>query len=300
MPPNTSTNVKSDFIKEECLKKPYVHPPEGWYCKKSKGPGPFITKATFLGPEGKLFKWTSREHRKHHFKLDLSFGSTWWAPGSVGWWIGILFAVGSFCFALGSLPSYINFMGNYYDGFTFFIGSIFFTSASFLQYVETSAAPKNLDTNIDEKIKYLIWEPNRIDWWSTLIQFIGTLFFNISTFAALQIYLSITVMNHMVWRPDAYGSICFLLASALAWFEVNHSLWSWKPRNISWSIAASNLLGSIAFGVSAVGSYIPMSTGIPNSVFLNNFGTLIGAVFFFIAAVMLLPERMRVNVISEN
>lgn len=188
-------------------------------------------------------------------------------------------------------------MGNYYAGLTYFIGSIFFTTASFLQYVETSSAPKKLDRNIDEKIKYLIWEPNRIDWWSTLIQFVGTLFFNVSTFAALQIYISITSMNHLVWRPDAYGSICFLLASALAWFEVSHSLWSWTPRDISWSIAASNLLGSIAFGVSAVASYIPISTGVPNNIFLTYIGTLIGGVFFFIAAVMLLPERMKVNVL---
>lgn len=152
---------------------------------------------------------------------------------------------------------------------------------------------------MDEKIKYLIWEPKRIDWWSTLIQFVGTLFFNVSTFAALQLYISSTAVNHMVWRPDVYGSICFLLASSLAWFEVSHAFWSWKPRNISWSIAASNLLGSIAFGVSAVGSHISLSTGIANSLFLDYFGTLIGAVFFFIAAVLLLPERMKLNDTSK-
>jgi hypothetical protein len=26
-------------------------------------------------------------------------GSTWWAPGAVAWWIGVLFMVGSACFA---------------------------------------------------------------------------------------------------------------------------------------------------------------------------------------------------------
>ncbi|MGV8144488.1 MAG: hypothetical protein ACP5OJ_07755 [Methanothermobacter sp.] len=197
------------------------------------------------------------------------------------------------------MPSYIQFIGSHYASLTYFIGSIFFTSASFLQYVETSAAPKSLDTKIDEKIKYLIWEPKRIDWWSTLIQFVGTLFFNVSTFAALQLYVSSSAVNHMVWRPDVYGSICFLLASALAWFEVSHAFWSWKPRNISWSIAASNLLGSIAFGVSAVGSHISLSTGIANNLFLDYIGTLMGAVFFFIAAVLLLPERMKVNDTSK-
>ena len=33
-------------------------------------------------------------------------GSTWWAPRALAWWIGVLFAVGSICFALGSFPPY--------------------------------------------------------------------------------------------------------------------------------------------------------------------------------------------------
>ena len=35
-------------------------------------------------------------------------------------------------------------------------------------------------------VRFLAWEPHRIDWWATAVQLVGTLFFNISTFAALR------------------------------------------------------------------------------------------------------------------
>ncbi len=204
---------------DECSNKPYVKTPEGWECKTSEGPGPFVTRAIFIDPVGHSIIWTSRHHRKHHFHLDKSIGSTWWAPGAIGWWIAILFAIGSVCFALGSLPSYFNVVSATIDGETFFIGSIFFTTAAFLQYLETVNAPVNLGVNIKERLHVLTWEPGRIDWWSTAVQFGGTIFFNITTFAALQSFLLVSQINHMVWRPDFYGSICFLIATYLAWLR---------------------------------------------------------------------------------
>ena len=58
------------------------------------------------------------------------------------WWIGVLFAVGSFLFGLGTAPAYVNAVGATPDAVTFFIRSLFFTSAGFLQYREVvDAAP---------------------------------------------------------------------------------------------------------------------------------------------------------------
>jgi hypothetical protein len=37
---------------------------------------------------------TSRARRKRRSRLNLDRGSTLWAPRAIGWWIGILFAVG--------------------------------------------------------------------------------------------------------------------------------------------------------------------------------------------------------------
>ena len=88
--------------------------------------------------------WDSRWHRKHAGRVP--GGSTWWAPSALGWWMGVLFAVGSICFALGSFPPYATAVGVTPDNITFFIGSIFFTTASFLQYSEVASAPSTLAT----------------------------------------------------------------------------------------------------------------------------------------------------------
>lgn len=94
-----------------------------------------------------------------------------------------------------------------------------------------------------------------------------------------------------MWRPDAFGSLCFLVASALAWFEVCHGWLAWVPRSWSWWITLANLAGSLAFGVSAVAGYISPQTGQLNNADRSSVTTFVGAVCFFIGALLLLPER---------
>ena len=58
-----------------------------------------------------------------------------------------------------------------------------------------------------------------------------------------------------------FGSIAFMIASTLAWLEVCHGWWHWDPRDTSWRIVALNLLGSIAFQISAIAAFIRPATG---------------------------------------
>ena len=51
-------------------------------------------------------------------------------------WIAWLFIVGSSLFALGAVPFYADAVGLRLCGVTFFVGSLFFTTAAFLQYRE--------------------------------------------------------------------------------------------------------------------------------------------------------------------
>jgi hypothetical protein len=44
-----------------------------------------------------------------------------------------------------------------------------------------------------------------------------------------------------VWRPDVIGSACFLISSALAWYEVCHGWLAWRPRLWSWWVTLANL-----------------------------------------------------------
>jgi hypothetical protein len=262
--------------------------PAGAETIEERGFGPFVTFVIRKRPDGVIAHWESRSHRKH-LSGEPPRGSTWWAPQDRDWWIGVLFAVGSFLFGLATVPAYVNAVGARPDAITYFIGSVFFTSAGFLQYREAvDAAPRQPGAT---RRKVFVFLPKQIDWQATAVQLIGTLEFNISTFAAITAAVGTAQARHHVWRPDILGSICFLVASALAWFEVCHGWTAWRPRSLAWWITGLNLAGSIAFGFSAVASYVIPGTTDVLSLPVTNLGTFVGAVCFFAGAVLLLFER---------
>ena len=245
-----------------------------------------VTFVDHVRPDGVIVRWESRRHRKH---LKEPAGSTWWAPRARGWWIAVLFAIGSLLFALGAIPGYASSVGAEWDNVTFFIGSLFFTSAAFLTYREAvDAAPPALNP---AHRRFFVYQPGRIDWWATGVQLVGTVFFNVSTGTAMAANLSVQAAHQHVWRPDAIGSVCFLVSSFLAWYEVCHGWAAWRPKEWSWWITLANLAGSVAFGVSAVAAYVNPVTGQVHNAARASTQTLIGAVCFFIGALLLLPER---------
>ena len=249
--------------------------------------GPFVTFVERVRPDGVVAHWESRRHRKHPPGASVT-GSTWWAPGARGWWIAVLFALGSLLFALGAVPGYASAVGDSWDALTFFAGSLFFTSAAFLTYREAvDAAPQ---ARVPRR-RFWVFQPGKIDWWATAVQFAGTLYFNVSCGVVMVTDLSAQAAHQHVWRPDAIGSVCFLVASALAWFEACHGWTAWRPRSWAWWITLINLAGSIAFGLSAVAGYIDPVTGQVHNAAGANAATLAGAVCFFVGALLLLPER---------
>jgi hypothetical protein len=179
--------------------------------------------------------------------------------------------------------------GARWDAVTFFIGSLFFTAAGFLTYREAVDAGPPAQNPTHRR--FFVFQPGRIDWWATAVQLAGTLYFNVSTGNAVRADLSAQAAHQHVWRPDAVGSVCFLVASALAWFEVCHGWAAWRPRSWSWWITLANLIGSVAFGISAVAGYINPDTGQLLNAERSNLGTFIGAVCFLAGALLLLPER---------
>ena len=272
----------------------YVTPPADWERVDPRGLGPFVTRESFRGPDGTVVSWSSRAHRKQAGRFDAGRGSTWWAPTAMGWWIGVLFAIGALCFTIGPFPGFVGLVGTDVDAIVFFVGSIFFTSAAFLQYLQTVNAPHALSAGSGDRFRFWTWEPGRIDWSASLVQLVGTIFFNVTTLAALDSSLNSTQAHRLVWVPDAVGSVCFLIASGLAWFEVSHGWWSWRLRSLSWRIAALNLSGSIAFGASAVAAKVVTTTGEPRNITLVNLGTAVGGACFLVGAILLLPERTHV------
>ncbi len=237
----------------------------------------------------RLPRWLETRWIRKHPPSASAAGSTWWAPRARGWWIGVLFAVGSVLFALGAFPLYATSVGASTTSVTFFVGSIFFTSAAFLQYREVvDALPARAGR---PRRRFFVFQPRRVEWLAVAIQLAGTIFFNRSTGNACRIDLTIQAAQHTVWRPDAVGSVCFLVASLLAWREVCHGWGAWRPRQVDWWITFVNLLGSVAFGVSAVAGFIVPGTGQLRNASLSNLGTFVGALGFLIGALLLLVER---------
>jgi hypothetical protein len=81
-----------------------------------------------------------------------------------------------------------------------------------------------------------------------------------------------------------------MVASKLGWIEVCHGWWRWQPGDTSWKIVALNLGGSIAFQISAFAAFIRPQTGEIANLPIANLGTFVGAVCFFLGALLLIPE----------
>jgi hypothetical protein len=206
--------------------------------------------------------------------------------------MGALFTAGSTMFlvpavaALGSSADWI--------GVTFFCGSICFTTASLIQLVLASrVAHRGRPRAERERLRPRSWLPARVDWVSAVVQFPGTLLFNVNTFAALNTQLTTRQADVRVWAPDAIGSACFLISSAVAFAGAEKSWLSWRPRDPDWWITGLNLVGSIAFGVSAVAAFVRPETGSSVSDQVANGGTAVGALCFLVASLLLMREAER-------
>ncbi|MGH8823707.1 MAG: hypothetical protein ACRDVN_04440 [Jiangellaceae bacterium] len=271
---------------------PYPNPPPGWTPVARRSIGPFTTHVTYMHSDGATFQWSSRAHRKHVSLLSRVHRrreGVRKAARHASWWIGVLFVAGSTCFLVAPLPWFLDLVGPEADAAVFFGGSLLFTSAATLQWLETINADPGPGKRA-ERLRVVTFEPRRIDWWSSGVQLAGTVFFNITTFRALQVSIESTSYDQLVWRPDAFGSICFLVSGYLAYVEVSGRLFALPTRTLEARIVTVNLLGCLAFGIAAVASYVVPSTDAMISAALTNAFTAVGALCFLIGAALLLPE----------
>nr|WP_233211291.1 hypothetical protein [Mycobacterium sp. shizuoka-1] len=191
-----------------------------------------------------------------------------------------LFAVGSSFFALATLPGFSAVAGAGATNWLCFAGSWFFTTAAGLQLMLSGPPPK-------------------LEWLSAAIQFIGTILFNVSTGAAVWAHTT-EVRRHYVWTPDALGSVAFLVSAALGVLAATIAVGLIAMDSRDWQAEWINMIGSIAFGVSAVGAFV-RRTGVTEDALLANLGTFLGALCFLAAALLVLPRfRKRAPALPES
>jgi len=245
---------------------------------------PFVTREVFRLPDGTRLLWDARWHRKHAGRVP--GGSTWWGAVANGLVDGVLFRRRSICFALGSFPLYATAVGTNPTTSRFFAGSIFFTTASFLQYMESRAPRPTFVRPAPQRARLVAAAPpppHRLV--AAGIQLIGRCGSTgpperaVSSAGRVPRTPPIGVPTRSA--PSASSSPAGWPGRGVRW------AFAWRPSRISWWITALNLGGSVAFGISAVASYVT-SSGQLLSVALTNLGTFVGAVCFLIGAVLLL------------
>jgi YrhK-like protein len=192
--------------------------------------------------------------------------------------IAVGFAVGSACFFIGPFPGFVQLVGAGADGVVFFAGSVFFTLAAGLELREGTVRRGHR------------WGKDP-SWWSAAVQFAGTLLFNVSTFDAMQDVISTHQEDRLIWTPDLFGSACFLVSGVLAYRVTTGPGLRPARRDRGWTTAAVNLLGCVLFGVSAVASYVLPASGSILDLAASNWCTALGALCFFIGALLVLPRR---------
>jgi hypothetical protein len=170
-------------------------------------------------------------------------------------WMALLFAVGSACFLVGPFPGYLDLVGPRADAVTFFVGSLFFTAGGALQ-------------------TWLALAERGAELWAAAIQSAGTIFFNFTTFRALDTSLSDPTYDALVWRPDAFGSICFLVSGVIGYHAAAGR--GWQPL--------VNLVGCIFFGVAAIAGYVVPAHGSMLDLAAANWTTSAGAACFLACA----------------
>jgi hypothetical protein len=187
--------------------------------------------------------------------------------------MALFFALGSTCFLVGPFPGYAQLVGDRADAVTFFVGSVLFTTGAALQ-------------------SGLAWHGRRAGgggraaWWSAIVQSAGTVFFNVTTYQAMDVPPTSPAYDTLVWRPDWRGSICFLVSGTIAYRASERRWHGLLPAGgeRGWWQPAVNLLGCIFFGISAVAGYVVPSTGTMLDLAAANWNTSLGAACFLVCA----------------
>jgi hypothetical protein len=177
-----------------------------------------------------------------------------------------LFAIGSTLFALATVPYALVGVGT--ANVLCFVGSWFFTSAAWIQLVRSGPE-------------------GTVQWYSAAVQFAGTVLFNVSTGAAVAAH-EVMAERRLVWAPDAVGSLAFLASGMLAIV----ALARWQPNSVDWWANWINMLGCVAFGVSALAAFVRLSGAVVDET-LAGAGTFVGALCFLLAALLVRPTGAR-------
>jgi len=285
--------------------------PPQWTCIGCGGPAPFVSWARYRRPDGSVYEWRARPHRKHagpHRAVrdpDPAAPRRWWAPHRLAWWLAVLFLAGSALFAVGAAGSLTPALFGGQWRMSLFAESCYFTGALLYTAATYGLLLEALNTDPDVVLNGSAAQRRRFRWFLTspaeltrlevvipVVFLIGSVTFNYETTGALGHLLHL-VPRLGLWQATMVGSVLFLLASALQFIEAAHGYLRLDLRNVSWWIGVAFVVGSVGF---VAGSLPGLGTpGLPDAdldagALIVKAGFLAGSLAYLAGSYLMLPE----------
>jgi hypothetical protein len=282
-----------------------VAPADGWVATASAGGGPFTSHVTWRLPEGREAVWESRIARKRgaitlrdrsgRAELARATAATARRLTRLNLVAATAFTVGGLLFVAGASVAQLGSGDPATCASIYFAGGIFFSTGGYASLLQAINAPRQVgpDGTLESgSWRWWSYEPERIDWLSAFVLFVGTLAFGISLIDSFLEGLTTHQENRLIWAPEMMGCLLFLISGHLAWTEVCHRARPcWRKRDLAWSIVAVNQLGSVLFFVAGLAGFIRPATSSAAYVAIANWGTLLGAFCFAVGGVLQAFER---------
>jgi hypothetical protein len=285
------------------------NPVEGapeWSPDRVDGGGPFTSRLTWRLPGGGEAAWESRAARKRGtIVIRAEREGTVGIPSvpaviakrlrRINWVAAGAFTVGGSLFALGAAVAQLGSGDATTAASIYFAGGLFFSTGGYASLLGAVNAPRSLDTTgapVAERWRWWSYEPERIDWLSNFVLFVGTLAFGVSLVHSFLSGLTTQQVNREIWTPEMIGCVLFLISGHLAMVETCHrSRPCLRRRDLGWSIVAINQVGSVLFMASALAAFTRPVTGSEINVTIANWGTLTGALCFAVGGILQAFER---------
>ena len=209
-----------------------------------------------------------------------------WAPRDPGWWIAITFILGSVLFCVGAILPFTREMSTAPTSVIYFVGSSLYLVGAFIQFIQGRRMKINHRDDAST-MRHLANKNSR----AAGIQAIGALLFQTSMTGAFIRSLSIAQQEKIVWVPDLFGALCFLIASSM-FFTLRYPIQHRQDNGRSArELAMMNIVGSAFFVISALGAYIVPLTDQAIYPRIANLGTFAGAVLFLLSSIPGLPAK---------
>ena len=209
-----------------------------------------------------------------------------WAPRDPGWWIAITFILGSVLFCVGAILPFTRGLSTAATNVVYLVGSSLYLVGALIQFIRGRRMKIN-HRDDTSAMRHLANKNSR----AAGIQAIGALLFQTSMTGAFIRSLSIAQQEKIIWVPDLFGALCFLIASSM-FFTLRYPIQHRQDNGRSArQLAMMNIVGSAFFVISALGAYIVPLTDQAIYPRIANLGTVAGAVLFLLSSIPGLPTK---------